>query len=324
MVLSSVVALMELVQNKGKQSATTLSKAVMRHATEAISQLQVKLVCEKDSLDDAVLIAMLNLAAMEFHENNFGRLNIHMQAITRIVELRGGVDRLGFDGYLGHTILAYTTLWQQMRLYHLHPPKVTIEYPSHPFSPEFCKHISDLPVGFQEPMLARQCCVTVIEILHNIFVSKIQEVVTVAIPYETLGESIIEIRYLQQRPELSVFERIILHGIIAFIIHSDNSKAMYRVLKPKFLQVQCQALLTQNKDLTAMHESQRQCLIWASCLFIAETQWGSWTSRLGTKLLANVADDMSWEKRLELCQDFFWNAGCTTELQWKIKHEGER
>lgn len=320
MVLSGTVALMELVQNSGRTNASGMSKSVMRNATNAITQIQQKLSSPIDSLGDNVVLAILNLAALEFHEHRYngrGRLDIHMRALLRIVELRGGVDTLGFDGYLKYTVMAYKALWEQMKATpESRRPKILVEYPDHPFSPELCARISLLPSGFEECILQRQMCTACVDLIHHLHSSHVDG----HIPFSVLRDASTQAIWVCWAEGLPVFENIIVLGLIMFIIHADASKTMYRLLKP-FSQVRCQALLSSGRLLVAQNKYQRSPLIWASCLFLATTQWGSWTSRLGTKVLGNVASGMAWEERIAICETMLWEEGWSEELRFKVKDQ---
>lgn len=318
MVLTATVALMEVVQNKGKAFGSGMTRSVMRNTTNAIAHLKTKLISPTDGLNDNVILAILNLCAVEFHEmhyQNIGRLNIHMQALARIVQMRGGPDNLGFDGYLRHTVFAYMTLWKIALQNQAKPPltKADLVYPTHPFSPDLCKKISELPDGFHQPILARQIFVLLIDIAHLLSIVSMQP------PAEpgVLGNVSRICAWLILREEISVFERILILGLVAFDIHADESKVIYRMLKP-LLQVQCQAVINSNMDLSVRHESHRNILIWSGCLLVATTQWGSWTSRLGNKLLSKVAPGLSWERRTTVARELIWDAVLNQELTMKI------
>ena len=323
MVLSSTVALMELIQSKGKGSASGLSKQVVRHATNTIHLLQTALASSRDATGDNVLVAILNLAAMEFHEGNYGRMTIHMQALTRIVELKGGVDKLGFDGYLRYSVLAYYQLWAQFRASQAEPRKMIITYPTHPFSAELCKQISDLPDGFHEPILDLQLCSQVIAALHMALTSPTApppDKATSA-PLQNTSRTTNRAGYLCSNllrvADLSIFERLICLGTIACVIHFDESKIMYRIFKP-FLQVKSQALLSESTMLTVQAPSQQRLWVWAACLLVAQTQSGSWTSRLGHEVLQRVAGKSSWTERIDICRALFWDERCQDEMRLKI------
>jgi hypothetical protein len=320
MVLAGTVALMELVQNMGRTNASGMSKSVMRNATNAINQIQQKLTSSTETMGDNVVLAILNLAAMEFHEHRYngrGRLDIHMRALLRIVELRGGVDNLGFDGYLKYTVLAYKALWEQMKSTpESRPPKVIVKYPTHPFSPELCAQISQLPSGFEECILQGQLCTAVIDMIHELHSSRVDG----QIPFPILKDTSTQAIYVTWAEGLSLFESVIVLGIIMFVIHTDATKTMYRLLKP-FSQVRCQALLSSGKDLSAQNRYQREPLIWASCLFLATTQWGSWTSRLGKQVMEKVAKRETWEEKIKICEGMLWGEEWSDELRLKIQDQ---
>jgi hypothetical protein len=314
---------MELVQNRGKGSTSGLSKQVVCHASSTIHQLQTKLASPDTATGNDVLLAILNLAAMECYESNFERLNLHIQALNRIVELKGGVDKLDFDGYLRLTILAYYELWGQARAMQPGTSKTTIQYPSHPFSAKLCKQISDLPDGFHEPMLERQLCSSVIHAIHLAFTSRIRsasdEEVSLDTPAPPSSAGYLCTNLLST-PELSMFERIICLGIIACIMHFDRSKVRYRVYKP-YLQVQSQIILGSGIAMKIKHKSQQTLWIWAACLLVAQTQSGSLTSDLGHEVLSSVAEDIQWPQRIQMCRALFWDDLCQDELLANLKVE---
>jgi hypothetical protein len=109
-------------------------------------------------VDDALLMAVC--AAISYHlvYSNWTSVEAHLKALRLLVNLRGGLNNLDWQGWF-----AYVYSWAELRwINHLaqeapyqpgHRARV-LEYPVHPYLPATCLLISKLPVGFQEVALA--------------------------------------------------------------------------------------------------------------------------------------------------------------------------
>ena len=324
MVLNSQVALMELVQNKAQQASATAppSKAVIRYSTEAMVQLQSRLTASNNVTDDDVILTILALAAIEFYNRNYRRSTVHMQALNRIVELRGGAEHLGFDGYLKHTFAAYQTYWLQRRAdREVNPiPKSALEYPTHPFASEISLHASKIPPGFVKPVLDRHICIALIELI-----AKFQDIAQNRpdpAPSEGFGDAKASTAIRECSTKciellgygVSPPEQLILLGLLAYLVYNDKPLHMYRLLNP-YLQTHGSALL--NADFATHDATLKDALVWASSCMVATMLDGSWAARIGYKVIGKTYSRDDVDGRIKANRTFYWDNGLSDLLRKK-------
>jgi hypothetical protein len=140
---------------------------------------------------------------MQLIYNDFASFEIHLTGLRHLVETRGGIDNLGWDGFIKNAItgsvivathsgiersvgsswrilcevfvLTFGSL-ESLWAYHENKKlsistteaKIKIEYPEHPFSPELCVTIAKLPEGFADLALSGVLSLQVIGLLSSI------------------------------------------------------------------------------------------------------------------------------------------------------------
>lgn len=134
-----------------------------------------------------------------------------MKALRRITELRGGSDKLGWEGYIYTKMSQVEAAWTtfEARKTEARQAETRLTYPNHPFSPALCYQISKLPSRFRELALRCRLSLQFIgamgEILHRMKDSNVPSSIAII--------SIME--HVISRPEVTSLERILAIALIS-------------------------------------------------------------------------------------------------------------
>ncbi|KAI9368143.1 hypothetical protein BJX61DRAFT_239932 [Aspergillus egyptiacus] len=92
------------VQLDAFTGARQSSYTTLYHQFHAVSLVRSRLAMALNSPDDATIGAVLLLAIHGSLQMNRESAEVHRQGLLQIVALRGGLDKLGFDGFLAQVI----------------------------------------------------------------------------------------------------------------------------------------------------------------------------------------------------------------------------
>ncbi|KAK5276494.1 hypothetical protein LTR40_011549, partial [Exophiala xenobiotica] len=75
-------------------------KQTIGHYGEALSKLRDSLAQQNAYIEDAVVFSILSLLEVEYLMGNMSAYQVHVRGLKLIVDLRGGLDSLGWVGLL--------------------------------------------------------------------------------------------------------------------------------------------------------------------------------------------------------------------------------
>ena len=134
-------------------SGRTENLSLISHKSETIKQINEKIQNPESALSDSSIGAVAMMAATEIISGNSAELHIHMNALTRMVRLRGGLQQLGWAGVLHMFIswqdLLYSTITAQPPIYSLAPCGVRLGEHTPPQEPVFSLEVFDPEIGRQ-------------------------------------------------------------------------------------------------------------------------------------------------------------------------------
>ncbi|KAJ9607366.1 hypothetical protein H2200_008439 [Cladophialophora chaetospira] len=148
------------------------SREVLIHYGKGVEALRLKMARTSTYDDDATILAVMALLGIALIYNDFSSFETHLAGLRHLVELRGGVDSLGWDGFIKNSITGLESLWA----YHENKKlsiattesNIKLEYPSHPFPPDLCITIAKLPEGFRDLALSSSLSLQIIALLSRI------------------------------------------------------------------------------------------------------------------------------------------------------------
>lgn len=88
-------------------SSKNLTRArILSYKMETIKVVNMKLQSSEDALSNSTIGAVAMLTALESISGSHEDLRIHMDALQRMISMRGGLQRLGWEGVL-HMFIAW-------------------------------------------------------------------------------------------------------------------------------------------------------------------------------------------------------------------------
>jgi len=197
----------------------------------------------------------------------------------------------------------------------------TLTYPRHPFQPDLCTLISQLPDGLVELTLAGNIAIELVS-----FLVKLCETIkwlslddmdkaTMNRPEMTLQRAIYDIQCLSALP-LTPFEARLAHGLLAFCFHLYNELVFHlplaRPLRP---------VVEAFNSRTDIPRSvwQQRCLLW--CSIVIASSWDVQVDaspqkhELLDKLLSSSRDAKTWTGTEEILRQFLWHDVLADQLE---------
>ncbi|KAK7887883.1 hypothetical protein LTR67_009277 [Exophiala xenobiotica] len=86
-------------------------KQTIGHYGEALSKLRDSLTEQNAYIEDAVVFSILSLLEVEYLMGNMSAYQVHVRGLKRIVDLRGGLDSLGWVGLLKPAVTGVLAFW---------------------------------------------------------------------------------------------------------------------------------------------------------------------------------------------------------------------
>ncbi|KIX95828.1 uncharacterized protein Z520_08536 [Fonsecaea multimorphosa CBS 102226] len=167
-----MVALAQASYDSRRGSAREPSREVLVHYGKGIEALRLKMARISACDDDATILAVMALLGIALIYNDFVSFETHLIGLRQLIEMRGGVDYLGWDGFLKNSIIGLESLWayheKKKLLISSTEARINLQYPKHPFPPNLCTLIAKLPDGFREVALSGSLCVQIITILSRV------------------------------------------------------------------------------------------------------------------------------------------------------------
>jgi hypothetical protein len=160
LVFHAVVAFAQGYDEVAATGTTEPSAAVLYHRGKATQLLLDRLRDPDTRADDASILTTFLLIdnVWRYGENEIGRA--HYAGLLQMIELRGGLDKLGVNGVLKSMIefAEVTDIGDSMRG-PISAPLPDLKYCRHPFSPQICGLIARLPEGYADMAMQGQLSV---------------------------------------------------------------------------------------------------------------------------------------------------------------------
>ncbi|KIW78322.1 hypothetical protein Z517_08157 [Fonsecaea pedrosoi CBS 271.37] len=167
-----MVALAQASYEARRGNVREPTREVLIHYGKGIEALRLKMARSPTCDDDATILAIMALLGIALIYNDFVSFETHLIGLRHLVELRGGVDHLGWDDFLKNSITGLESLWayHENKKMSISTTEVSIklQYPKHPFPPDLCTLIAKLPDGFREISLSGSLCVQIITVLARV------------------------------------------------------------------------------------------------------------------------------------------------------------
>ena len=151
LVFHAVVAFALGYDEVANTGTTDPSQAVLYHRGKATQGLYTRLKEPSTCADDPAILTTFLLVdnVWRYGENAIGQA--HYAGLMKMIEMRGGLDKLGMNGVLRSIIefAEVTDIGDAMRS-PTAPPLPDLRYYRHPFPPQTCSLIAKLPDGYAE------------------------------------------------------------------------------------------------------------------------------------------------------------------------------
>ncbi|OAP62654.1 hypothetical protein AYL99_01881 [Fonsecaea erecta] len=307
MYCSSMIALNLIMQRLHMDSTARLSRAALYHLNNAVVQLREALEDPVTNTSDIVLATIFPMAVVYRMLHDHAAFDAHVQGVRRIVALRGGLDCLGWSGFLK---ISAVGMFESAAVLHRQRAQrsqdeaqglkladdFVVEYPSKPFPRALRNKISKYPPGLaclaNEGRLSLQF-VNFLEIFCDWSATNN----STAGPHDSVTELSHDILAMAG---LSTTERVLAVAIQAYVNWLERTVRHWSNFSSEHSVEMQIASLSQRSDLDDCEED---ALTW-SCLVIRDTTpqgTGSW--QWATKHLSTIS--LNEEREAHLDQLFF-------------------
>ena len=96
----TLVSFAQATSASAERTKPGASKALLIHRNEALARLRGRMSEERHLVDDVSILATTLLAAADLNLGNIDLCHLHLDAIRRMVEIRGGLRALGGAGFV--------------------------------------------------------------------------------------------------------------------------------------------------------------------------------------------------------------------------------
>jgi len=166
---AAIQGLYESLQNPTKPP----SQKVLLYKAKALSCLKQELLKIKNGqLDDYLVMSIFVLASLDLMAGDEVAHDAHKKILRTAFATAGGLHTYG--SFVRNTTMRLDSFWRSTASEPTTPavpvlqPTRAPQLPSHPFAPDLCTLIGNLPIGFQELALQRKLPLDVLEVLGRI------------------------------------------------------------------------------------------------------------------------------------------------------------
>jgi hypothetical protein len=298
--------------------------AMMYHYGRTLSKVGSSLSSPKDRSEDALILAICNLAVICAYCGDDKRFDTHLKGIHRLIEMRGGVEGVQQHGWVKAALSAVEALAgvapQKMvtaavstqttpTLTPPESPKSTTKptYPTHPFAPDVCTVISRMPEGFRELALTGHLSV---QLMNRLNITRSQIVHLMATATNADGD-----RAWQELLRASApIERMAWLTVLVFHLRSSTYTSDCKELAETVMECARIGLKSQ---------AEAEWLLWGACLMIATPD--------AEKLLASEREQaivmvfqnystLTFEEIDMIAHRFLWSEVLSAGLKASIAH----
>ncbi|KIW73548.1 hypothetical protein PV04_01655 [Phialophora macrospora] len=328
MVFSALVAMASFSASITSTGSREAPPESFRLYQSAVSQLRERLAREAERASDAVIVTLSNLSGFEALSGNYDAVDMHTLGIKQVVALRGGVDQLGFEGFLQTMAIAWQNFYAARHSISLDderffPADRVFTYPEHPFDPDLCDTIARFHPGLTDVALSGLLSHQIINLVAHVNaweqgintclresdVYSLHEFSPSALNVTLCGE------FLHKRG-LSPIEQLLVIALMAFCFSTDTTRAMF-YLANAFLQIQCKFIRSLSIEVTEKNEA---FMTWVGTLLVATFDPSGQPCLLGIQLLRARPNARNWQANVRLCETYFWNDALSLRLASKIGH----
>ncbi|KIX03326.1 uncharacterized protein Z518_06878 [Rhinocladiella mackenziei CBS 650.93] len=300
--------------------------AMMCHYGGTLSKVSKSLSSATEASSEAVIIAIANLAVICAFCGDDRRFDTHCRGIDRLVEMRGGQKAVEEeDGWLKSTLTAIEALAHiqapkqaprtttaadppsPMDSEMTPPPSPKISsrvpvYPSHPFSPDLCAMISNLPEGFRELALTGSLSV---QLMSRLSITRSQVVHLMATATNDDRDRDWQSLLLASTP----IERMGWLAVLVYHLRSSTYVANCRDLAKVVLE--CARVGT-------TCPAEMEWLLWGACLFLATPDPDKMLTREREtilKVILRLNRGLTFEQMVLVANKFLWSEGLSMSLK---------
>jgi len=166
---AAIQGLYESLQNPSKPP----SQKVLLYKAKALSCLKQELLKIKNGqLDDYLVMSIFVLASLDLMAGDEIAHDAHKKILRTAFATAGGLHNYG--SFVRNTTMRLDSFWRSTASEPTTPavpllqPSRAPTIPTHPFAPDLCTLIGNLPIGFQELALQRKLPLDVLEVLGRI------------------------------------------------------------------------------------------------------------------------------------------------------------
>ena len=331
-VLESTLAICQAQLEVSALPESQPSKIGMIHRGKALQMIQHGL--KSSSTSDTLLIAVIAALAYDTIYSDWKSVEANLKGLRHLIMLHGGSEKLGLQGWF-----SYAYAWAELRwanhLAQIAPTQpeynpLTLDYPSHPYSPDICLIIAKLPIGFQEVTLSSLLSTHVLKFLKEI--SEWTTRYNLAICENHTGDqSVYSLEGMRLANHGAIIlgscnlkpkERLLCIGLLTYIISFDGQQARH----PRGLEDHMADLRDAARGLLL---SKCWLLTWIAMVIAAakDSMAVPLTNRwLLIDQLVDEGELKEWQDLQQILCRFFWNESLDRRWEscWRIALERKR
>ena len=307
------------------------SKIARIHRSKALTALHKKI--ESSCMDDTVITPIIGSLTYDLTYGDWTSFEQNLKAVHNLINLRGGLETLVWRDWIRY-VMSWAELRWATHLAMLSSDKsnpfrlIDIVYPSHPYNPDICLLISELPIGLQELIMAVPVSVPVMRLMQsvtqwsrrftdaitNTAVSEISACSLEGIRLSALATKIVACAGLSPR------EYVACITLLAYVASFDGTQARH----PGGLEEHMQSLPSL---IASVQGSDRPILIWIALVLASakDSIAGPLPNRwLIMDLLASKGRFPEWEEARDIARRFLWNRWLEERWESCWQTAGER
>jgi len=277
MLFEQMMAYVLVMQHMDKSPELRMSTPSLYHSNRSVMRLRQRLqsVDTDEQTSDAVVMTILLLIAFYVTCGDFEPWSLHMKALRRVTVVRGGLDKLGWDGFLATKVAQVEAAWSTLETRKIVDTQVEsgLVYPEHPFEPSLCSQIAKFSTGFRELALQQRLCVQFIRNLEEVL-RRMEDANNApsAVAITSVMDSVI------CKPELTTLERILAIAVISCCVFRARNREGIPPTVEISMQLHARSF-PPGRELCYGNSPQENALDWAALALRSTTGKGTtaWT-----------------------------------------------
>jgi hypothetical protein len=302
MVFEQMMAYSMVVRSMNLPPKERLTASTLHYSNKSVARLRQRLQNSdpEDGLSDAVIMTIVLLIAIHRTCVDYEPLVIHLQALRRIVGIRGGRHKLGWGGFLEtqvEQLEGWDTTAAKYELVNRKAQKILV-YPSHPFEPSICTVIAQFPTAFRELALKRKLSVQFMHILTVVLNGISAGKHPAAVGSPDLGT----IDDLLSNPDLHTVERVLAVAIISCSLYSARALKMVHPIVEMALQAHARSF----PSARGAARDEEEAMDWAALVLYSTIDQGSAAWTWAIDRMVNAPGDVFADSRQRELQEAFF------------------